>query len=74
MWSGRRTTVFRFGLVRLFGADPGCASIWSGRSAAFGFVRDLPEGLTAKIDDGVGGAAGFAVSLCFAGVWDWGGG
>ena len=69
----------------VFGDGPGGIHIWSGRSGLFGsvricsglfrVVRGVPEGLTARVDAGVDGVVvGFAVLLCFAGVWGWGGG
>ena len=84
----RATTVFRFIFFGVFGGDPGYLSIWSGRSAMFGFVQVCSGlfgvcrsgsgnggGLTARVDIGVDEMAGaVAIVLCFAGVRGWGGG
>ena len=85
MTEGRRRRCSGFLFFGVIRGDPGGLPIWSGHSAVFGFVRicsglfrvvrGVLEGLTAKVDAGVDGmVAEFAIALCFAGVWGWGGG
>ena len=57
-WDAAERATAVFGFVRI------CSDL-------FRVVRDAPEGLTARVDNGGGGVVGFAVLLGFAG---WGGG